>query len=390
MIHFYFAKLRNFSTYRKVMKLFLLSFVYFFLSFGLPAKKKNSTTELIQPLININNLGAGNTAAIKVWPKVASLPASDVLVLLEAMNQANPLGDNWIRGAISKICELDKTSLPINKIVEFLNNQSNHDEARQMAYEIIKAYRPTIADKLAPSFIDDPAVDLRRISVALMIDRIKDIESEEKKKKLLLTTLTKAREVDQIKEISETLKKMGQDINIIKLMGFLVNWHTAGPFDNKERNGFDQKFQPEEKTELNQKYKSMGETITWSPFSTKEEFGMLDINQQYGEIKEVCAYAQTTFYSKNSKPAHFRIGSKNAWKLWLNGKLLFARDEYHRGKTRVDQFIIEGDLKKGKNLILLKVCQNEQTQSWTKQWEFNFRVTDRTGSAIHNAESESN
>jgi hypothetical protein len=223
-----------------------------------------------------------------------------------------------------------------------------------------------------------------------MIDRIEDIESEEKKKKLLLTTLTKAREVDQIKEISETLKKMGQDINIIKLMGFLVNWHTVGPFDNKERNGFDQKFQPEEKTELNQKYKSMGETITWSPFSTKEEFGMLDINQQYGEIKEVCAYAQTTIYSKNSKPAHFRIGSKYAWNLWLNGKLLFARDEYHRGKTRVDQFIIEGDLKKGKNLILLKVCQNEQTQSWTKQWEFNFRVTDRTGSAIHNAESEPN
>ena len=79
----------------------------------------------------------------------------------------------------------------------------------------------------------------------------------------------------------------------------------------------------------------------------------------------------------------FRIGSKNAWKLWVNGELLFARDEYHRGKTRIDQFVIDGKLKKGTNDILIKVCQNEQTQSWTKQWEFNFRITDQEGSVIH-------
>ena len=42
--------------------------------------------------------------------------------------------------------------------------------------------------------------------------------------------------------------------------------------------------------------------------------------------------------------------------LWVNGELLFARDEYHR-KARVDQFVIEGKLKKGENQILVKVCQ---------------------------------
>jgi hypothetical protein len=78
----------------------------------------------------------------------------------------------------------------------------------------------------------------------------------------------------------------------------------------------------------------------------------------------------------------FRIGSKNAWKLWVNNELIFARDEYHRGKTRVDQFVISGKLKKGSNDVLLKICQNEQTQSWTKQWEFNFRITDLTGTPL--------
>ena len=40
------------------------------------------------------------------------------------------------------------------------------------------------------------------------------------------------------------------------------------------------------------------------------------------------------------------IGSKNAWKLWVNNQLVFARDEYHRGATRVDQFILDGTLRK--------------------------------------------
>ncbi|MEZ5327020.1 MAG: hypothetical protein R3F19_18375 [Verrucomicrobiales bacterium] len=29
-------------------------------------------------------------------------------------------------------------------------------------------------------------------------------------------------------------------------------------------------------------------------------------------------------------------GSKNAWKIWLNGELIFGRDEYHRGAA-IDQ-----------------------------------------------------
>jgi hypothetical protein len=372
------------------MKIIPLFHIFIFISSGLFGMKEPSVAQLIQPLIDIKKFGTGNNAAIETWGKVASLPASDVPRLLSAMNQANDLGDNWIRAALSKISEKNQTSLPIQQIIKFIKDKKNKDDARKAAYDIIQTHNPKVTAKLAPSFLDDPAPDLRRISVALMIDQIKDIKSEAKKEKLLHFALNKAREVEQIKEINEGLKAIGQSVNVTNLMGFLVNWHTVGPFDNTERTGFDKRFRPEEQTGLDQKYKNAGKIITWSPFSTTEEFGMLDINKQYGEIKEVCAYAQATFKSKKSQPAHFRIGSKNAWKFWLNGKLLFARDEYHRGKTRVDQFVIDGNFKKGENLILLKICQNEQTQSWTKQWEFNFRVTDRSGTVIHSNENISN
>jgi hypothetical protein len=39
-------------------------------------------------------------------------------------------------------------------------------------------------------------------------------------------------------------------------------------------------------------------------------------------------------------------------------------------------------LKAGKNILLVKCTQNEQTQDWTKEWEFQLRVTDEQGTPI--------
>ena len=41
-----------------------------------------------------------------------------------------------------------------------------------------------------------------------------------------------------------------------------------------------------------------------------------------------------------------------------------------------------GTLRKGKNVILLKVCQNEQTDAWAQNWQFQLRICDPVGTAI--------
>jgi hypothetical protein len=76
-----------------------------------------------------------------------------------------------------------------------------------------------------------------------------------------------------------------------------------------------------------------------------------------------------------------RLGCKNGWKVWLNGKFVFGRDEYHRG-TRIDQYRLPVELKKGSNTILLKLCQNADVKDWTREWEFQLRVCDASGTAI--------
>ena len=76
-----------------------------------------------------------------------------------------------------------------------------------------------------------------------------------------------------------------------------------------------------------------------------------------------------------------RLGCKNAYKIWHNGKLVFGRDEYHRG-TRIDHYQLKINLTAGRNTLLVKLCQNEQKENWTKEWRFQLRVCDATGTAV--------
>ena len=79
--------------------------------------------------------------------------------------------------------------------------------------------------------------------------------------------------------------------------------------------------------------------------------------------------------------ADFRIGCINANKLWLNGALLTANQVYHSG-MEVDQYVATAKLKKGRNLILVKVAQNEQEDSWAQRWQFQLRICDDIGTAL--------
>jgi len=364
---------------RKEMKIFCFLFpIILFKTFASVEK------EVVSAFLAIDLHGKGNPDAVKALALLDELDQKSILPLLTAMNQANPIGDNWIRGAINQILKSSKFQpFPSSEIKGFIQNKENIGSSRRSAFELLQDFRPKLASSMVPKLINDPEPSLRREAVARLLNQASTALSDSESKKLYTRALTEARDAEQIKVASNALKEMGQEINLVELMGFLTEWELIGPFDNTERAGFGKTYEPE--TTNKESYPGKNGQVQWSPFSTSDSFGMLDINQKFGEIKEVLAYGKTDFYSDKDRKAQFRLGSKNAWKIWVNGKLLFARDEYHRGGTRVDQFILDGALRKGKNQIMVKVCQNEQTQHWTKQWEFCLRVTDPSGRAIKQA-----
>ena len=48
----------------------------------------------------------------------------------------------------------------------------------------------------------------------------------------------------------------------------------------------------------------------------------------------------------------------------------------------MDQHVGRGVLKAGRNAILVKLCQNEQTEAWAQEWSFQLRVCDAIGGAV--------
>ncbi|HET6425814.1 MAG TPA: hypothetical protein VFG20_19140 [Planctomycetaceae bacterium] len=97
--------------------------------------------------------------------------------------------------------------------------------------------------------------------------------------------------------------------------------------------------------------------------------------------KGAITYATAEFQSPKAQSVEIRLGTPNAWKLWVNGELVFGRDEYHRGE-QLDQYKVPVKLQPGRNVILLKVCQNEQTEEWAQDWKYRLRVCTNSGSAV--------
>mgnify|MGYP001001388952 CR=1 FL=1 len=121
--------------------------------------------------------------------------------------------------------------------------------------------------------------------------------------------------------------------------------------------------------------------MSWKAHHTDNEYGEVDLNKALGKHMGVVGYAMAVFESDREQPVELRVGSENANKVWLNGKQLCEAEAYH-ANSAIDQYVGHGTLKKGKNVILGKVCQDEQTVDWAQNWVFQLRVCDCTGKAV--------
>ena len=353
-------------------------------SLGVVCWSAPNVSDSIKTIRAVGSEGQGNAAAAQALKKLAQADAAAIPAILNAMNGANPLAANWLRAAVDTIAAREK-KLPLKGLNQFLANKANNPRARRLAFELIQGTAPDAAEKLIPTMLNDPSVELRRDAVQRVIVTAMELQNN-KKDKLAAgeyrKALDAARDIDQIKTITTRLRQLKQEVDLPRHFGFLMHWHVIGPFDNTERAGFNTAFPPETEVKLDAVYKGKAGDVKWIPFVTADEYGKVDINKAYpGLIKEVTAYAYTTYDAAAARDVELRLGCKNAYKVWVNGKLVFGRDEYHRG-TRIDHYRLNASFKKGRNTILIKLCQNEQMQNWTKEWEIQIRVCDPTGTAI--------
>jgi hypothetical protein len=135
---------------------------------------------------------------------------------------------------------------------------------------------------------------------------------------------------------------------------------------------------------LEAEYEGKSGKVRWRHYETHHDYGQVSFNEPYTPLKGVAGYAYTEFWSDSARTVQVRLGSEDSWKVWANGKFLFGREEYHRA-AEIDQFRLPLELKPGRNIILVKCLQNEQTEDWANDWQFQLRVTDAEGTPVISA-----
>ena len=350
------------------------------------------TAPLIETLRSVDAEGKGAPAAAQAFQTLSKEGPQAIPPLLTALDGANPLASNYLRNAIENIVartRKTKGALPLAEIEAFLKDTRHEPRARRLAFEILVSTDKANYDRLVPGMLNDPSTELRRDAVIQVMEQGNALFDEDKKdeaKAKYRAAMAAARDDDQVKTLKKYLEELGEKVDLPTHFGFLMTWKLIAPFDNTAGKGFAVAYPPEKELDFTREYEGKeGVKAAWVPTTTDDEYGIVDLAKVLTPFKGSVAYAVAEFDSDAEKAVDLRLGTPNSWKVWLNGKLLFAREEYHRGMN-LDQYRMRGTLKKGKNTILVKVCQNEQTEEWAQRWQIQLRICDGTGTAVLSAD----
>ncbi len=363
------------------------------------AGERVDTGPLLKKLQAVGAKGQGHREATAAWQRLSRADVSQLTEILGGMQGAGELGQNWIRAAVETIAQRELKQggrLPVEALEEFLSDTDQAPRGRRLAYELIAGVDGTAPQRLIPPLLDDPSLELRRDAIVVQLAKAEGLVEAGSQADAVAAyrrALTASRDLDQIKAASAALRSLGQPVDVPVHMGFVMRWKLIGPFDNSDGKGFQEAYPPEHEFDPQAAYQGKVGKVRWIDHASRDEFGIVDLNVAFerpkqgdnyeltNEHKGAIAYAYTEFVTEAARDVELRLGCINANKLWINGEFVTANHVYHAG-MEVDQYVVQTRLQAGHNTILLKIAQNEQTDSWAQRWQFQLRVCDSLGTAV--------
>jgi hypothetical protein len=336
----------------------------------------------------IGREGARNADAGTAWRQIVDAGPEALLPILSALDTADATAANWLRTAVDAIAERELAAgrpLPAAQLERFVRETAHAGGARRLAYEWLSRVDAQAPGRLLPGMLQDPSPELRRDAVARVVQEADVLLKRDDKPAAtaaLQRALKGALDKDQVDQVAKQLKQLGVQVDLAAHFGFLRTWELLGPFDNSGGAGFARVYPPEQRIDPAGAGKGKKDAeLRWTRFTTSDSYGLVDLNKAIGKNMGALAYAFAAVESPAARPVEIRVGSNNAVKIFLNGKELFFREEYHHG-MRMDQHVGVGTLNAGRNEVLLKVCQNEQKEDWAQSWSFQLRICDAVGTPV--------
>jgi hypothetical protein len=346
-----------------------------------PARADEDVTRALATLKAVKKLGQSNEDAGPAWKALVSKGGAALLPALEAFDEANATANNWLRSAVDAIVQKEADAgrkLPADELEAFAKDTKFAPSARFAAFELLSA---ETKDRLLPGFLNDKSADLRRAAVA------RDLELIDKLARPTARVAAEAlfgfaRDKDQVDALAKKIGDAGGKVSVSEHFGFVTHAALVGPFDSTGGKGFAVAYPPESAKAATGAFKGKNDTeVKWIDASTSDKYAQFDLNKLLGKHKDAVGYAFAVVVADKETPVEVRVTSITAVRIVLNGKELYAREEYHHGAP-FDASVGKGTLKKGENVLVLKVCQNNQTESWAQNWFFQMRVCDETGGPL--------
>lgn len=352
-----------------------------------------SAAELDQSLATVREASATTAADDQLreaWKSLADADADQIPQMLRGMDAGNPAAENWIRAAVDAVASRtlsDGEELPKQDLVTLLDDTNAAPRARRTTYEWLLRIDPAMAESKLTAMTEDPSLEMRYDAIAA---GMKGAEAAEGLEKVAAyrRLLKSARDLEQIKACKSALEEAGETVDLAAELGFVTQWRVIGVFDNTDKSGFDVAYPPEEEIDFDATYDGKAESAQWQQevLTTDAEQGEVNLNDEVGAKKGAVVYAYAEVEVPQAQAAQIRYSSNNATKLWVNDRQVGSHEVYHSGGD-YDQYAHEVDLQAGKNTILLKVCQNEQTEPWAQDWSYSLRICDALGGAIEMTQS---
>ena len=329
--------------------------------------------DAIKTINAVGTEGSGNAEAAKAWGELVKAGPDAIFAILKGIADSKPTAANWFRTAVDAIADKQTKAggkFDADKLTAFVKDLGGSVTARSVAFALLQRQEPTMARAMLPGFVNDPSLDLRRDAIEHLFN-FETIRNARPNAEAMQSLFEAARDKDQVEKIAKELEYLKKPPDITKHFGYISQWSLSSNFDNKDGLGYAKAYAPE--TDADRK--------GWKAAQSTAKYGFLDLNAALGKKMNAVAYAEALIVSEKEMPAELRVASQNAIKIFHNGKEVFAREEYHHG-TKMDQHVAKLTLAKGKNAILLKVCQNDMPYDWAQVWGFAARLCDSIGGAL--------
>jgi len=282
--------------------------------------------------------------ALSVWPSAAV--AGDLVKVVESTdNRTHRI--LALRGYVDLI---DSASLPADQKLDHYRRAmqlADQDAEKKKVLSVLGTLDTLGAFQMAAALVDDAALKNEAALAACVIaEKIYTTQGRQIKGDL---------EKIVAADLSDSTREQAWDIlgKIEQVKYYVMDWEVCGPYFEEGKNYsalFDIPFAPEI---------DGGKDAKWRKMPVGEDAAQpyyLDLLKALDGGEQRVAYLRTKLQWPKEQQVKLWIGSDDGNKVWVNGELVYSNN-VARAFT-VDQDSAAATLKKGENIIMMKITQN--------------------------------